>query len=86
MELFYNGNHKKGDIMTSENFRSDFIRVEMGDHEFARFLRSKDHNWTYVSHVTTPSTYYYCNGDVAAVVFYDNRKSTHEIFIRRGAR
>jgi len=62
---------------------NDFQRAYWGDHEFAAWLRSKDPNWTFESFKQPVGTYFIAHGKIIAVVFYNNAKSTHKIWVKK---
>ncbi len=60
--------------------RDGFKKVELGDHEFAKFLDSWG-DWTHKS--VGKMNEFIVDGVVVAYVIYDNSNCTRETFIRR---
>jgi hypothetical protein len=59
----------------------EFTKVEMGDHEFAAWLRNIDPDWRYEKIDERCTKFLDRPGNVLAIVFYDNANSTHEIHV-----
>jgi len=60
----------------------DMEKVEITDHEFAKYLRKKDENWTY-KHIGE-YTQFVCNGKIAALAKYKNFPTIgRQIWIRK---
>lgn len=62
---------------------NNYRLVEMGDHQFAAWLRKQDPEWTYQGFDFPPGTYYFAHGETVAIVFYNNQACTHKIYVRK---
>lgn len=62
---------------------NNFKLVEMGDHQFAAWMRKQDPDWTYQMFKHPPGTYFIAHGKTVAIVFYNNQASTHKIYIHK---
>jgi hypothetical protein len=68
-----------------DELANDFKLVEMGDYDFAAWLRKQDPNWTYQQFDQPRGTFYIAHGKTIAVVFYNNQACTRKIYIKKTA-